>query len=67
MPLELEDDLEVSDEAKKVRWHRYRTALAVGLSEADAFEFADKGTDSHALTDLIDRGCPPTTALRIVL
>jgi hypothetical protein len=49
-----------------VSW-RTRRLLAAGFTHADAIKLArDREIDLHALLDLIDRGCPPELAARIV-
>jgi len=64
---EHDDDFELSPEEKSVWQHRYRAALAVGLTDPNACLFADARIESHELTNLIKRGCTPATALRILL
>jgi hypothetical protein len=49
-----------------VAW-RWRCLVAAGLSEPDAIELArDPEADLHCLLDLVDRGCPPALAVRIM-
>jgi hypothetical protein len=49
-----------------VEWRRGRL-LAAGLApEAAARLAADCGVDVHAVLELIDRGCPPELAARIL-
>jgi len=50
-----------------VREWRRRRLLGLGLSEAAAQRLADnRGVDLHALLSLVDRGCPPGLAVRIL-
>jgi hypothetical protein len=49
-----------------VRWRRERLAAA-GFADALAADLAQsRGIDLHAVLDLIDRGCPPPLAARIL-
>ena len=49
-----------------VRWQARRLRSA-GFSEAQAARLAeDSAYDLHALLELVDRGCPPELAARIV-
>ena len=49
-----------------VEWRRRRLERAgFGLEVAASFA-ADRRVDLHALLDLVDRGCPPHLAARIV-
>jgi hypothetical protein len=49
-----------------VSW-RIRRLVAVGFDHDDALKLArNPAVDLHALLDLIDRGCPPELAARIV-
>jgi hypothetical protein len=49
-----------------VEWRRDRL-LAAGVPDGAAAELAeDRRTDLHAVLDLIDRGCPPALAARIL-
>jgi hypothetical protein len=53
--------------ANPVREWRRRRLLALGLAEAAARRLAeDPRVDLHAILDLVDRGCPPELAVRIV-
>jgi hypothetical protein len=53
--------------ARPVREWRRRRLLALGLSEAAAQRLADdRRVDLHALLGLVDRGCPPGLAVRIL-
>ena len=52
--------------SRVVDWRR-RRLLALGISPAAAdLVAADPGIDLHALLDLVDRGCPPQLAVRIL-
>lgn len=49
-----------------VQWRQERL-LAAGVAAEVAANLAwDCGTDLHALLELIDRGCPPDLAVRIL-
>jgi hypothetical protein len=49
-----------------VDW-RTRCLLDAGLAERDAVRLGcETGYDLHALLELIDRGCPPSLAIRIL-
>jgi hypothetical protein len=49
-----------------VDW-RYRCLHRAGFSDAGARRLAaDTAFDLHALLELVDRGCPPDVAVRIV-
>jgi hypothetical protein len=53
--------------ANPVREWRRRRLLALGLAEAAARQLAqDRRVDLHSILDLVDRGCPPELAVRIV-
>jgi hypothetical protein len=46
---------------------RARRLTAAGFSPVEAYELASQaGVDLHALLELIDRGCPPALAVRII-
>ena len=54
------------DEAITVGW-RFRLLLPTGLDVDHALELAeDHAVDVHRLVDLVDHGCPPLLAVRIV-
>jgi hypothetical protein len=49
-----------------LEWRR-RRLLALGLSQAAATRLAeDNRVDLHALLDMVDGGCPPQLAVRIL-
>jgi hypothetical protein len=49
-----------------LEWRRQRL-LALGLPHVAAERLAeDRRVDLHALLDLVDRGCPPDVAVRIL-
>jgi hypothetical protein len=53
--------------ANEVRDWRRRRLLALGLSAKAAQLLAeDRRVDLHELLDLVDRGCPPELAARIL-
>lgn len=50
-----------------VQW-RYDRLLCSGMPPVDALSVAGNlQIDLHAATDLLERGCPPKTALQILL
>jgi hypothetical protein len=49
-----------------VEWRRRRLERAGFVPEVAASFAADARVDLHALLDLVDRGCPPHLAARIV-
>jgi hypothetical protein len=52
--------------ARHVDW-RTRCLLAAGIDAPDAVRLGgEPGYDLHALLELIDRGCPPSLAIRIL-
>ena len=56
----------VDDRAEWVRW-RVRRLLGAGFSVELARKLArDDGIDLHRLLELVDRGCPPELAARIL-
>lgn len=58
--------LESSEWARVTRW-RYDRLVAAGFDEGPAAVLAaTPGFDLHALLDLVDRGCPPPLAARIL-
>lgn len=53
-------------DAKLIGWRREQL-LAVGFPPALAYEQAsDPRVDLHELTELVERGCPPDLAVRIL-
>jgi hypothetical protein len=46
---------------------RYDEAIAAGLDQHQAREFADSDTDVGELRELVRRGCPPELIARLVL
>ena len=64
--MEKNAQLHAADEARWVQW-RVKRLLAVRLSNDLADQLAhDPRVDIHALLELVDRGCPPNLAARIV-
>jgi hypothetical protein len=51
--------------ADVVAWRRCRL-LEAGFPEALAVRLANAAVDVHALLQLVDRGCPPELAARIL-
>jgi hypothetical protein len=59
-------DASVSNAADVMAWRR-RRLLGGGFEESMATALAGTpGVDLHALLNLVDRGCPPETAIRIL-
>jgi hypothetical protein len=59
--------IEVDKELQVVSWRR-ETLVRAGYQVADATALAfETGVDLHAAVELRRRGCPSTTALRILL
>jgi len=56
----------VANPSELTAWRR-RRLLDSGFDEPLASRLADTpGVDLHALLNLVDRGCPPATAIRIL-
>jgi hypothetical protein len=53
-------------EAQTVQWRRDRLIAAGFANELAADLAQSRETDLHAVLDLIDRGCPPALAARIL-
>ncbi|HXG76133.1 MAG TPA: hypothetical protein VNJ53_06155 [Gaiellaceae bacterium] len=57
----------LSEDLRVVLW-RTGTLSRAGYDSAAALELAlDRDVDLHAAVDLLERGCPQPTALRILL
>jgi hypothetical protein len=55
------------DERRVLGW-RYEELLRAGYAEREAMLLADRAdVDLHLAVELLRRGCPPATALRILL
>jgi hypothetical protein len=50
----------------RLREWRRRRLVAAGVDEALARQLADEDVDLHELLVLLDRGCPPALAARIL-
>jgi hypothetical protein len=60
-------DLARTDEALDVIGWRAERLVAAGYDEGTALALAlDASVDLHRAVDLVHRGCPPETALRIL-
>lgn len=57
----------LSMEERAVRVWRYRQMRQLGLDWLEARLVAESETDIGVLRRLVDRGCPPQVAFRIVL
>ena len=63
---ESEGDRAAGEQAVFARWRR-ELLLAAGFARPLAGELAqDRAVDVHALLELVDRGCPPQLAARIL-
>ena len=61
------EQLEAPELEEVLRW-RFEVLVRAGYDAGNAMILASHGeVDLHAATDLLLRGCPPDTALRIVL
>lgn len=56
----------MADEAKTMSW-RLETLLKAGYALAQAELLADSDVDLHQAVELVERGCPPATAARILV
>jgi rRNA processing protein Krr1/Pno1 len=67
--LEVEEEVTVSrDPAAVVLGWRVEQLIAAGFDSDAAFVLAlDRTVDLHDAIDLVRRGCPPQTALRILI
>ena len=67
MPSPLPDEAEESfDPDESIRRYKRKRLLDLRYAEPDADELAALDVDIHQLEALIERGCPPATAARIV-
>ena len=58
----------VPDPAARVLGWRIEQLIAVGFDSDAALVLAlDRSVDLHEATELVRRGCPPTTAFRILI
>jgi hypothetical protein len=63
-------ELDVYQETETERIQRWRAdeLERAGYDESDAAELAGRSdVDLHLAVELLERGCPPSTALRILL
>lgn len=61
-------DLHVETESERIERWRAEELERAGYSPSDAAEVAARGdVDLHLAIDLLERGCPRDTALRILL
>ena len=63
-------ELDVYEETESERIQRWRAGELerAGYNEPDAAELAGRAdVDLHLAVELLERGCPPSTALRILL
>ena len=67
LPAELEEEIGPDPTARVLSW-RVEQLIAVGYDGDAAFVLAlDRSVDLHEATELVRRGCPPETAIRILL
>ena len=61
-------DLHVETESERIERWRVEELERAGYSHGDAVELASRSyIDLHLAVELIERGCPPETATRILL
>jgi hypothetical protein len=61
-------DLHVETESERIERWRGEELERAGYSPGDAVELASRSyIDLHLAVELIERGCPPETATRILL
>jgi hypothetical protein len=61
-------DLHVETESERIERWRAEELERAGYDPDDAFELAGRSyVDLHLAVELLERGCPPETALRILL
>ena len=61
-------DLHVETESERIERWRAEELERAGYLPSDAAELAARGdVDLHLAVELLDRGCPPGTAVRILL
>jgi cephalosporin-C deacetylase-like acetyl esterase len=61
-------DLHVETESERIARWRAEELERAGYDPGDAVELAGRvDVDLHLAVALLERGCPPTTALRILL
>jgi hypothetical protein len=58
--------LTVTDQENVVSW-RLHVLLQVGYSIRAAELLADSNVDLHEAVELVEKGCPPETAARILI
>jgi hypothetical protein len=60
--------IEVETESERVEWWRAHELERAGYDAGDAAELAARhDVDLHFAVELLEQGCPPETALRILL
>ena len=61
-------DLHEETESERIERWRVEELTRAGYDADDAVELASRSyVDLHLAVDLLERGCPPATALRILL
>jgi hypothetical protein len=61
-------DVYIESETERIQRWRAGELERAGYDESDAAELAGRmDVDLHLAIDLLERGCPPSTALRILL
>lgn len=61
-----ETPIRQTEDERVGRW-RLEQLVVAGYDETDALVLAYSNVDLHVATDLLRYGCPPSTALRILL
>jgi hypothetical protein len=61
-------DLQVETESERIERWRVEELERAGYDRDDAVELAGRSyVDLHLAVELLERGCPPATAVRILL
>jgi hypothetical protein len=61
-------DLHVETESERIERWRVQELARAGYGDGEAIELAGRhDVDLHLAVELLERGCPPATALRILL
>ena len=61
-------DIHIETESERIERWRVEELVRAGYSHGDAVELAGRTyVDLHLAADLVERGCTPATAVRILL
>jgi hypothetical protein len=61
-------DIHVETESERIERWRVEELARAGYTHGDAIELAGRNyVDLHLAVQLVERGCPPDTAVRILL